>query len=133
MIEFSQREILRGKIVEPAWYRVSIDDYEKKMAAKGDSTNHIYEATIVQNSDNGDTKFVGVPLQFQFNSKAIGFMLPFFNAMLPEGEEVQAGSRFQEDAAKGKTIDVLVKNEEYDGRLINKVRDYRKPRVLANA
>lgn len=132
MIEFTDRDIKRGTLVEPSWYRVRIESLEKKLAAKGDSTNYNYEVTILRNADNGSDKFSGVPVTINFNSKAIGFMVGFFAAIT--GSELTAGARFDEQAAVGKEIDTFVSNEEYDGRQINKIKhQYRFPREAVTA
>jgi len=119
MIEFTKKDILRGTLVEPAWYRMKIEGLEKKISAKGDSTNYNYECSIIKNADNGDTKFQEVPLTINFNSKAIGFMKDFFTSL---GGEVVPGSRFDEAAAVGKEIEAYIINEEYEGRQVNKCK-----------
>ena len=124
MIEFSQRDILRGKLVEPAWYRGHIEGLEKKLSAKGDSTNYNYEITLIKNADTGDDKFAGVPVTVNFNTKAKGFMIGFFSAL---GAEITANSRFNEENAVGKDIELYIVNEEYDGRMINKCKHQYRP------
>ena len=124
MIEFTQKDILRGKLVEPAWYQGHIEGLDKKLAAKGDSTNYNYEITLVKNADNGDTKFSGVPVTINFNTKAKGFMIGFFTAL---GANVEAGSRFNEESAVGKDIELYIINEEFDGRMINKCKHQYRP------
>jgi hypothetical protein len=118
MIEFTRRDILRGTVVEPAWYRCKIDSVNKKLSSKGDSTNYNFEASIIKNADNGDTKFQEVPVNWNFNSKAISFMVDFFKAF---GVEVTAGSRFDENQTVGKELDIYIENGEYEGRIVNRV------------
>jgi hypothetical protein len=119
MIEFSQKDILRGKLIEPGWYVGHIEALEKKLAAKGDSTNYNYDVTIIKNADNGEEKFAGVPVTVNFNTKAKGFMIGFFTAL---GADITPGSRFNEENAVGKDIELYVSNEEFDGRMINKCK-----------
>lgn len=121
VISFSERDLLRGKIVTPAWYRVRIDNVGEapaKPSEKGPSTNYPVEATILFNGDNGDKEFVGVPLDWNFNSKAIGFAVGFLRAF---GVEVKAGTRFDLKSAEGRELDVFVENDTYQGRLKNQV------------
>ena len=40
LIEFSNEDILRGKLVEPAWYRLKIGEIKTSMSKAGDSTNY---------------------------------------------------------------------------------------------
>lgn len=121
VVSFSKRDLLRNTIVEPAWYRVRIDSVGESPAkdqTKGPSTNFPVEGTIIKNADNGDTKFQDVPLDWMFNSKAIGFAVGFLDAL---GVKVEADKRFELAAAVGKEIDVFVENDTYLNRLKNAV------------
>lgn len=130
IISFGNRDLLRGKIVDPAWYRVKIENVGEapaKQSEKGPSTNYPVEATIMFNGDNGDTQFAGVPVDWNFNSKAIGFAVGFLQAF---GVEVKAGTRFDLKSAEGREIDVYVENDVYQGRQVNRVNHkYRTPRT----
>lgn len=136
IISFSDRDLLRGTVVTPAWYRVKIDSVGEapaKASDKGPSTNYPVEATIMFNGDNGDTQFRTVPLDWNFNSKAIGFAVGFLKAF---GVDVKAGTRFDLKSAEGKEVDVYVENDTYQGRIVNRVNHkYRpvKPEVTAVA
>ena len=60
LMEFSKRDLLRGKVVTPAWYRVrieSVGEAPAKPSEKGPSTNYPVEGTILFNADNGTTEF----------------------------------------------------------------------------
>lgn len=136
VISFSDRDLLRGKIITPGWYRVrieSIGEAPAKQSEKGPSTNYPVEATIKFNGDTGDVEFTGVPVDWNFNSKAIGFAVGFLQAF---GVDVKAGTRFDLKSAEGREIDVFVENDTYQNRLVNRVNHkYRTPRsdVLAVA
>jgi hypothetical protein len=123
MIEITDKDILRSTIVEPAWYELHIESVGQKPSKDGGSTNYPVEATIVRNADTGDTKFAGVPLEWNFNSKAIGFVVGFLKAF---GVEVVA-KRFDLSAAEGKNIEAYVKNGEWQGRVKNEVTDQYRP------
>lgn len=124
-IQFSDRDLLRGKVVTPAWYRVRIESIGEKPASDNQSTNYPVEGTIVRNADDGSTEFAGVPLDWNFNSKAIGFAVGFLQAF---GVEPKAGVRFDLNAAAGQELDVFVENDTYQNRLVNRVNHkYRKP------
>src|SRR5262245_44204620 len=96
-ISFSDRDMLRGKIVTPAWYRLRIDTIGEAPAKidpnnpKPPSTNYPVEAVILFNGDNGSTEFAGVPIEWNFNSKAIGFAVGFLKAF---GVDVEANKRY---------------------------------------
>lgn len=118
-IEFSNDDILRGKIIEPGWYILELGQLDEKMSKDGNSTNWTFDATILANAETGSTDFAGVPLAVRFNSKAKGFMVGFFSALM--GEEVKAGQRFDLGSAVGKKIVANVINDTYEGRVVNKV------------
>lgn len=125
MISFSDRDLLRGKVVEPAWYVVEIQQVGEAPSKDGGSTNYPVEGVIIKNADNGSEDFKGVPLDWNFNSKAIGFAVGFLAAF---GVDVKSGARFELGNAIGKQLEVFVENGEWQGRIVNRVNH--KYRVL---
>jgi len=127
IIQFTEKDLLRDKIVEPGMYKVHIDDVSNGEASKdGKSINYVVEATIIKNADNGSEEFAGVPLTWNFNSKAISFMKGLFEAL---GETVTAQSRFDTNALSGHNVEVQVLNDTYNNKMQNKVQhNYRKCR-----
>ena len=117
-LEFSQDDINRGKLVKPDWYGLSIEKVEKKQAKNGESINYVMHAKVIS-SKGGDGEFAGVPVVWNFNSKALGFMVGFVAALT--GEEVKAGKRFDIFAASGKKIYAFIGNKEYEGNMRNNV------------
>lgn len=134
IVQFSDRDLLRGKVVTPAWYRVRIESVGEgpaKDQTKGPSTNYPVEATILFNGDNGDTEFANVPVDWNFNSKAIGFAVGFLQSF---GVEIKSNQRFDLGSASGREVDVFVENDTYQNRTVNRVNHkYRpiKPEVTA--
>ena len=130
VIDFSDRDILRSKVITPAWYRVRIDTTGEAPSKNGDSTNWTVEGTVLYNADNGDKEFAGCPTPYwNFNSKAKGFMVGFFSSL---GAEVKGGSRFELKNSEGKEIDVFIENDTYEGRLVNRMNHkYRAVRPTA--
>jgi hypothetical protein len=130
VISFSDRDLLRGKIITPGWYRVAINSVGEspaKQSEKGPSTNYPVEATIMHNGDTGDKEFSGVPVDWNFNSKAIGFAVGFLQSF---GVDVKSGTRFDLKSAEGREVDVFIENDTYQGRLVNRVNHkYRTPRA----
>jgi hypothetical protein len=118
LIEFSNDDLLRGKVVEPAWYRMEIKSITPKMSKDGGSTNYIAEGRILFNADDKSDKFAGVPIIWNFNSKAKGFMVGYFGAL---GIEVGPGRPFNLAATVGEKLDVYVEPGEYEGKVRNQV------------
>lgn len=126
IVTFTQKDTLRGTVVEPAWYRCKIDKVGEKPSADGQSTNYPVSATILHNGDTGDTRFKGVPLDWNFNSKALGIAIPFVEAI--SGEKPEADKRVELAAAENEEIDIYVAHKTFEGRLLNDPKSYRKPR-----
>jgi len=124
IIQFSERDILRGKVVEPAWYVVSIDNVGEEPSKNGDSTNFPVEGTIIRNADNGDEEFKNVPLDWMFNSKRVSFASSFLSSL---GVDVKAGPRYELASAVGKQIEMFIENDTYNGRLLNRVNHKYRP------
>jgi len=130
MITITKRDILRSKIVTPAWYRVHVEEVGEKTAKSGTSQNYPVEGTILFNADNGSKEFEGVPTpgNWMFNEKAIGLAVDFLKAC---GAEVDLeGGRFELSDAVGKDIDVFIGNGVYEGKTQNTItHQYRLPRA----
>jgi len=119
IITFGTRDILRGKILTPGWYKVHIESVGESLSKDKNSTNYPVEGTVVFNADNGSKEFEGVPLDWNFNSKAIGFAVGYFAAF---GIEVTPGTRFELANSAGKNLDVFVGNKEFENRIMNDVQ-----------
>lgn len=124
VIQYSDRDLLRGKVVEPAWYRMRIESVGEALSKDKGSTNYPVEGTILFNGDNGNTDFANVPIDWNFNSKAIGFSVGFLKAF---GVELSSGVRYELKSAEGKELDVFVENGTYNGRVVNRVEHKYRP------
>lgn len=129
-VEFGKRDLLRGKLITPGWYRVRIEtvgESPAKASEKGPSTNYPVEGTVLFNGDNGDREFEGVPIDWNFNSKAIGFAVGFLQSF---GVEVKEGVRFDLKSAEGRELDIYIENDTWQNRMVNRVNHkYRVPRA----
>jgi len=127
IVSFSDRDILRGKILTPSWYRVRIDSVGQAPSASGTSINFPMEGTVLFDAESGSTEFAGCPTPggWNFNDKALGFAIGFLQAL---GQEVTPGKRFELKSAESKEIDVFIENDTYQGRVVNRINHkYRKP------
>lgn len=136
MIEFSETDIARNRIVEPAFYRVRINKVTEKLAKSGNTTNYWIEGEILCNADTGDEKFKGTPTPFlfMFNSGAIGKAVPFVEALQGEAVNLKAGEkkRFELKNAEGKIIDMFIGNGLYEGQIQNTITgQFRTAKVAA--
>lgn len=126
VISFSQKDILRGKVVTPDWYVLRVDSVGEAPSANGQSINYNVEATLIRNASNGSTDFAGVPIDWNFNSKALGFVIPFVKAIEPNFKP-EAGSRIDLNAAVGKELEVMVENDTWQNRIVNRVNHKYRP------
>jgi len=124
IVSFNERDLLRGKIVEPAWYVVTINSVGEAPSKDGGSTNYPVEGVIVKNADNGSEDFANVPLDWNFNSKAISFAAGFLAAL---GVDVKSGARFELANAVGKQMEIFVENDTWQGRMLNRVNHKYRP------
>lgn len=118
IIEFNEDDFLRGKIVEPAWYIVTIMTVGEAPSKDGGSTNYPVDGTIVKNADNGSEDFKGVPISWNFNSKVRSFMTGFLASL---GVDVKPGMRVELSNAVGKQVEMFIETGEWQGRLKNQV------------
>jgi len=124
IVQFDERDFLRGKIVQPAWYDVRIDEVGEKTSSDGGSINYPTEGTILRNSDDGTEDFAGVPIVWNFNSKARGFMLGFLASM---GIEPKPGQRVEMGGTVGHVVSMYIENKTYEGRILNAVNHKYRP------
>lgn len=119
IISFTEKDLMRGQVYPPAWYTVEIESIGEKQSKNGESTNYPVEAKIICNADDGTVTYAGAPLEWNFNSKALGFTKGFLMAL---GEnELKVDKRYDLNAATGRKVDVFVSNDLYEGRMVNRV------------
>ena len=135
MISFSEDDLLRSKIVTPGWYEVLVTHVGTK-PAKGDNpeTTTIWpiDGKIIKNAENGSTEFSGVPTpagwNFNDNPKAKGFIVGFLTCL---GAEIKPGVKIELAAAEGKRLLVFIANDQYEGRMVNRINhQYKKLPVV---
>lgn len=128
IVEFSDRDLLRGTVVDPSWYRVFIEEIDATGEESKDkkSTNYKVEGTIMFDGDTGDTKFAGVPVTWNFNSKAMGFSKGLFESV---GLKLEKNTRYRLEACAQREVDVFIGNKPYQGRTLNDINhQYRAPK-----
>jgi hypothetical protein len=118
-VNLESKDILRGTLIDMGWYLVKIISIGEAPSKDGGSTNYPIEGEIIQNAETGDTKYAGYPTppNWNFNSKAIGFVVPFLTAL---GVEPKPG-RVDLGPAQGMMIKVYIEHGEYNGRVVNQI------------
>ena len=124
MINVSDKDIKRSTQVTPGWQRIRVDSHYEDAAKSDGSKLDKFDLVIV----GGD--YDGVPLGFQISEKAPGFAIPFLKACgAPIGEKgspLEKGGTVDPKKCVGLEIECYVKNELYDGRMLNKPADFAK-------
>lgn len=109
-VKVTERDIKQSIIVEPAWYRVIIDEVEDKQAKNGQSMNSWYKGRIIQNADTGDKKYEGVPTPYLWLSNEQVVPLAMFRAIgATEAESV--GAVLDTQVFAGKVMEVFIGNQ----------------------
>lgn len=122
VVQLSQDDINRSRIVTVDWYVVEITGAIDTMAKDNMSTNTRITGKIVCAAgpqSRGKEEFAGVPLPYlNFNSKAPGFSVPFFASL---GGEIKDGARFDFNDAVGKKIEAHIGNGTFNGQFQNQL------------
>lgn len=122
VVDFTTEELNRNRVIPPSWYLVKITSIGEAPSKAGDSTNYPVDAVIIKNVDTGSEEFAGVPIggigTWFFNSKAKSFMTGFMAAL---GVNVEAGKRYDLNAAAGEEMEIYIENDTYQGRTVNRV------------
>jgi hypothetical protein len=122
MFGITESDVKKAVQINQGWYPVLVDNAYEKPASTDGSKLVVFEGHIIGG------EFDGCPLVWQFSEKAPSFAIPFFKALgAPIGEkgtEFEKGGQFDEKRAIGKTIKVFVKNEMYQGRMLNKADQF---------
>jgi len=126
LLEPKKEDLSASTIVEPAWYRVHVDDVEDKPNNKGTGTNSWLKGKIVCNADTGDKKFEGVPTPFlwMISSNGIMFAAALFRSI---GVELEVGKRYDTGAFKSRDLEAFIGNELYEGLMQNKMMGKYRP------
>ena len=132
IIQFSKRDLMRGKVITPGWYRVKIESVGEQPAAakegRAPSTNYPIEGTVLFNADDGSKEFEGVAIDWNFNSGAMGFARGFLECF---GITPEVDKRYDLAAAEGKELDIFIENGVWQGRQKNEINHkYRAPRPV---
>ena len=117
-LSITRESLLRGTTVTPGWYKMEVKSVIQT-AAKTDGSDMIKLVFCIV-----EGKFEGVPIDQYFSEKAPGFAVPFIEAI--QGRKVNPdGEEFDMALSQGRLLMGYVKNDEYQGRLTNKVADFR--------
>lgn len=116
MINIGKEDVLRSKIVKPEWYEAIVKSCNVEENSKKDANNFVTEFVLKGGP------FDGVPITVYFSEKAVGIMIPFITAI--GGKVDENGGTFDPSRFAGKPVRVHVVNDNYQGRVTNKIDGY---------
>jgi hypothetical protein len=116
--DISADDLKAGTVIdEPKWYCVEINSSVLGADRNGAGLWKLKGKIL------NDGKFVGVPVQWNYSEKAKSMSTRFVAAL---GAEIAAtGVKLNTDAAQGKRVELFIAPREYEGRLVNDVKDAR--------
>jgi len=115
-------DLRRGTILDPNWYAAIVKSLEVKPSKGDGSTNWNYKLEILAGKNKDGKELAGVVVYRLFNEKAMGFAVPFLEAV---GFKIVEDGEIDPNYPIGKKLMIYIKNREYEGRLQNEVADFR--------
>lgn len=130
IVKFSVGDILRSKILDPAWRSWQITNVAAPRPSE-DKTALNYDITFILIDAGPDLN--GKEVKRTFSSKAIGMMIPLVMAI--QGKKADAVDvkefTFDMDELLNKKFDGFSKVEIYNGQSNNKVEEYAPYKTLS--
>lgn len=115
VVKFTPADIAQSTLLETDWFEAKIEDIEFKPSKDKESNNYVTRFTILKN---------GKVIVRYFNDKYIGYMIPFFEALLKR--KVTPSDELDPSLAKGKNMNVHVITVKDDkGQLRNDIDGFR--------
>lgn len=122
IINISKADAMKGQTIKPGWYKAEVIDFTAKTSKDGQSMNY----TPILQLETPNQEVID---NHNFNSKAIGMMTPYLaainNKTLKEYiDTINGAVQTDTDTHKGKKLQVKVKNEVWEGRLLNRIEGF---------
>lgn len=117
-VEFTEDDFKRGTLLDPGMYNVTVVKFDEGKDKNGAPLyKYRYKTFGHENPDFND-----VLIFDQFSSKAMGFFMPFWEAVT--GIKPEKGQQYDLEYPIGKNLRVAIKRDTYEGKPQNKVDGY---------
>lgn len=117
--DISADDLKQGTVVQqPTWYCVEISSSVLGVDKNGAGLWKLKGKIL------NEGEYVGVPIQWNYSEKAKS-MSKNFTAALGAQINPETGVKLNTDAAVGKRVELFIAPREYEGRLVNDVKDAR--------
>lgn len=119
-INLTAAALLQGEPITPGWYKAKITAYKSEQAKSGTSVNHKFTFAIPKLKDQ--------TVDHIFNSQyiaPIGGLIAALRGLTKEQilAEAEAGTlEFDGDDTLGQEVNVKIDNEDFQGRLMNRIQ-----------
>ena len=125
LFDFTAEDVARGAILQPAWYNLQVKKVEDGIAKSSGKPKVDVHLVCMDGKDHEGNDVPNVPLQVTFSPEYPSFAINFCNALgAGIGKDGKKGVNITPDLV-GKRLMGYVKNDQYEGRTVNKVADYR--------
>lgn len=118
LLKIDKKDLAGAAPIAPDWYKFKITEFTVKPSKAGDSQNLVYIAEIQ------DGVMKGRVVKDNFNSKAYGLMVPFLEAVYGVKIDLAQNLDVDTDEIQGKLVWGQLKNEAYEGRLLNRITNW---------
>src|ERR1700751_3953161 len=110
-LTITPEDYLRGRILNPAWYRLKVKSAVDELSKAGDSNNVVVDFVVVSGPKQKDgSDPAGIPLRRYYSEKAPGFANKLFQAF-GAGLDGKKTAIVDFDGIVGKEIDGFIDNQ----------------------
>ena len=126
LFDFTPEDVARGAVLQPGWYPLEVKKVEDGIAKTSGKPKVDVHFTVLQAIDASGSEISGVPIVNTFSPEYPSFALSFVNAIGGNvGKEGKKGINISNETCQGKRLLGYVKNDQYEGRTLNKLADFR--------
>lgn len=125
-VQITKEDVLRGKVLEMGWYKVTVKSIVEEVAASGNSVNYVCDFIV-----DSPESVAGTPIRHWFNSSDAGRARwpAFFNALGANINEKTLSKPIEVDfeLALNRSLDIFVQpGKTKDGKDVNQILDFRR-------
>lgn len=126
MLSIPKSDLAKGIPVPHGWQTFLLTEVFSKPSSNGQSVNYIVVHRLKDDPDERE-------INHNFNSKALGMMAPFIAALAKKTvkevlDGISTGAlEFDLESVKGQVVLGKVEPEEYQGRVLSKIKDWAHP------
>lgn len=122
VINFTQKDLSRLKPPDNGWHLCVVKSLDESASKDKASINYQFECEVLK-SEAGDQN-IGRYCYPGFNSKALGFMIPFICACLDISLDKFQLGEFEAGKLIEKKVYIKAREEAFDGKLVKKYTEF---------